>query len=365
MKTTKEFDKKQLQRCLELAFRGSGFVSPNPMVGCVIVKKGRIVGEGYHKRFGGQHAEVEALRAAGKRAHGATLYTNLEPCSRHGKILPCVEVIINAGIYRVVMCSADPNPIVSGRAARRLRRAGIKVNVGLLRREAERLNERFFTFMRTRLPFVGLKVAQTLDGRIAGRGGTSRWIMSKQALVEVHRLRSQYDAVLVGANTVRIDNPRLTVRYIAGRNPLRVIFDPTLKLNTSAAVFDTRRAGTLVFTSARAMSVRKSVLARLSKRGVYALGLDRGKPFDLKVVLKTLAALGVTSVLVEGGPTTAGEFLRKRLVDKVHVFTAHKILGSGISSVALKSLPSLSSLITLRNVTGRSVGTDYLVEGYL
>lgn len=365
MKPTREFDERQLRKCLDLAYRGSGFVSPNPLVGCVIVKNRRIVGEGYHKLFGGPHAEMEALRRAGRQAKGATLYVNLEPCSHPGKTPPCVDGIINAGIVRVVACSADPNPLVSGRGTKRLRQAGIQVRSGLLRKESERLNERFFTFMQTRLPFVGLKIAQTLDGKVADPRGRSRWIISKQALVEAHRLRSQYDAVLVGANTVSLANPLLTVRHIKGRNPLRVVFDPTLRLNPKAAVFDTRKAGTLVFTLAEAMSARKSVVARMSKQGVYMLGLDKGKPFDLGVVLRTLAALGVSSVLVEGGPSTAGEFLRKRFVDKVHMFVAHKILGGGINSVALNAATSLSSLVTLRDVTCRSVGPDYLIEGSL
>ncbi len=365
MKSTSEIDKAYLRECMTLASRGRGFVSPNPMVGCVIVKKGRIVGEGFHRVFGGPHAEVEALRKAGRRAKGATLYVNLEPCSHYGKTPPCVDAIINAGISSVVTCTADPNPLISGRGAKWLRKAGIEVRVGLLRNEAERLNERFFTFMRTRLPFVGLKIAQTLDGRVADPLGKSRWITSKQARIEAHRLRSQYDAVLVGAATVALDDPRLTVRHVKGRNPLRVVFDPSLRLKSNAAVFDTRKAGTLVFTSARAMSMRKTTLARLSRQGVYVLGLDKARPFDLEVVLKTLAALGVSSVLVEGGPFTAGEFLRNGLVDRVHVFLAHKFLGGGISSVALKHSPTLASLITLHEVTCQPVGPDFLIEGSL
>ncbi|MGA3246495.1 MAG: bifunctional diaminohydroxyphosphoribosylaminopyrimidine deaminase/5-amino-6-(5-phosphoribosylamino)uracil reductase RibD [Bacteroidota bacterium] len=365
MKQTKEIDKRYLRQCLALASRGSGFVSPNPMVGCVIVKDGRIVGEGYQKIFGGPHAEREALRKAGRQAGGATLYVNLEPCTRRGKTPPCVDAIIRGRIKRVVACSADPNPLVSGRGAKKLRRAGIQVDIGLLRRESERLNERFFMFVRTRLPFVGLKIAQTLDGKVADPRGRSKGIISKQAREEAHRLRSQYDAILVGANTIAFADPQLTVRHIKGRNPLRVVFDPTLRLKPSAAVFNTRKAGTLVFTSACAMSARKSVVARMSRQGVYMLGLDKAKPFDLQVVLRTLAALGVSSVLVEGGPFTAGEFLKRGLVKKVHVFVAHKILGGGINSVMLKASPPLASPITLHDVTCRSVGPDYLIEGSL
>jgi len=335
------------------------------MVGCVIVRNGTVVGEGYHRQFGGPHAEVEALRRAGRRAKGATLYVNLEPCSHRGKTPPCVDAIIRAGIVRVVACSADPNPLVSGRGVKKLRRAGIRVGIGLLRKESEKLNERFFTFMRTRLPFVGVKIAQTLDGRVADSHGESKWITSRGARKEGHRLRTQYDAIIVGANTIMVDNPRLTVRHVKGRNPLRVIFDPTLRLKLRSEVFNTRKAGTLVFTSARAMSRKKHVVARLSRQGVYLLGLDKGKPFDLGVVLRTLAALGVSSVLIEWGPSTASEFLSRHLVNKVHVFVAQRILGGGISSVALKPPLSLISSLKLHDVTCRGVGQDYLIEGSL
>ncbi len=365
MKSSRTSDAQYLRTCLNLASRGSGFVSPNPMVGCVIVKHDTIVGEGYHRVFGGPHAEREALRRAGLKARGATLYVNLEPCSHQGKTPPCVDAIIKAGIRRVVLCSSDPNPLVSGRGANKLRRAGIHVSMGLLRKESEQLNERFFSFMRKRVPFVGLKIAQTIDGRVADFSGRSRWITSKEARVEAHRLRSQYDAILVGANTILLDNPQLTVRHVKGRNPLRVVFDPNLRLRPSAAVFDTRKAGTLIFASARAMSARKSVVEKMSKQGVYILGLDKGKPFDLEVVLRTLAALGVSSVLIEGGPATASVFLRKQLVDKVHFFVARKILGGGISSLTLKPSPPLASIITLRDVTCRPMGPDYLIEGSL
>ena len=365
MNRSKETDERHLRQCLALAFRGNGFVSPNPMVGCIIVKDGRIVGKGYQKSFGGPHAETEALRKAGGQARGATLYVNLEPCTRRGKTPHCVDAIISNGIKRVVACSADPNPLASSRGARKLRRAGIRVDLGLLRTESERLNERFFAFVRTRLPFVGLKIAQTIDGKVADTRGRSKWITSKHARKEVHRLRSEYDAILVGANTIALANPQLTVRNVKGRNPLRVVFDPTLRLKPSAAVFNTWKAGTLVFTSARAMSARKSVVAKMSRQGVYMLGLDKAKPFDLLVVLKTLAALGVSSVLVEGGPFTAGEFLKRECVNKVHVFVAHKILGGGINSITMKPSPSLASPIALHDVTCRSLGPGYLIEGSL
>lgn len=365
MKRAQAKNERYLLRCMELASKGVGFVSPNPMVGSVIVRNGRIVGEGYHARFGGPHAEIEALRIAGRKARGATLYVNLEPCSHHGKTPPCVDAIIDAGIKKVVVSSADPNPLVAGRGVRRLRRSGIQVCTGELRNESERLNERFFTFMKTRLPFVGIKAAQTLDGRVTDFRGASKWITSEAARKESHRLRSSYDAILVGSNTASHDNPQLTVRRVKGRNPLRVVLDPRLRLNPSAALFDTRRAGTLVFTSARTMSMRKSAVAKLSHRGVYILGLDKGSPFDLRLILRTLAALGVSSVLVEGGPFTTGEFVQQKLANRLHWFVAPKLLGEGLHALTLKYPLSLKSSIALRDVTLRTIGPDFLIEGLL
>jgi diaminohydroxyphosphoribosylaminopyrimidine deaminase/5-amino-6-(5-phosphoribosylamino)uracil reductase len=365
MRPDESLDGKFLLRCLELAARGAGLVSPNPMVGCVIVKNGRIIGEGYHARFGGPHAEIEALRRAGRKAHGGTLYVNLEPCSHHGKTPPCADAIVNAGIRRVVTSAVDPNPLVAGRGIRFLRSSGVEVTVGTLRRESEKLNEIFFTFMKTRLPFVGLKVAQTLDGNVADSKGDSKWITSKVARAEAHRIRSRYDAILAGANTIRTDNPQLTVRFTRGRNPLRVILDPQLRIPTRARVFSTKEAETLVFTSADSMSKRKATLAELTRKGVRVLGMDRRNAFDVRLVLQILAALGVSSVLVEGGPVTSSQFLERGLVNKLHWFVAPRITGGGLRSISLTSPLALSRSINLKNVTLHPLGPDYLIEGTL
>jgi diaminohydroxyphosphoribosylaminopyrimidine deaminase / 5-amino-6-(5-phosphoribosylamino)uracil reductase len=365
MRNQKETDRKHIQRSIELASKGFGFVSPNPMVGCVVVRKQEVIAEGFHQYFGGPHAEVVALRKAGWRAKGATLYVNMEPCSHQGKTPPCADAIIKAGIKRVVISTLDPNPLVSGRGAKILRRAGIEVLVGVLRKESERLNERFFMFMKTGLPFVALKIARTLDGRVAGRSGKSKWITPGASRREGHRLRSMYDAVVVGAKTVESDNPKLTVRMVKGRNPLRVVLDPGLRTKPGSAVFDTKQAGTLVFTTAFAMSRNKAVVARLSKRGVYILGLDKGKPFDLSVILRSLAALGVSSVLVEGGSYTSGEFLRQNRVDKVHAFVASRLIGNGISGLLANPTLKLGAAIPLRKATCRQLGPDFLIEGFI
>jgi diaminohydroxyphosphoribosylaminopyrimidine deaminase/5-amino-6-(5-phosphoribosylamino)uracil reductase len=356
-------DRKYLKRSLELAGKGKGWVSPNPLVGCVIVKNGRVVGEGYHRRFGGPHAEVEALRRAGSRARGGVLYVNLEPCAHHGKTPPCTDAIIAAGIRRVVACSIDPNRLVAGKGFKALRRAGITVKAGALASEAERLNEKFFFFMKHRIPFVGLKLAQTLDGRSADAGGVSKWITTVDARAVGHGIRSEYDAILVGANTVKKDNPRLTVRLAGGRNPARIILDPGLSTNPTARVFQTKAAETIVLTSAAAMTRRPGITRTLTRKRVRILGLDDSDSFDLRIVLRILAALGVSSVLVEGGPATASRFLEEKLVQRVHWFVAPKLLGAGAPSFARSQPLPLSRCIDLKDCAISSIGDDILIEG--
>lgn len=352
-----------LNRCFELARKGEGWVSPNPMVGCVIVKDGRIVGEGIHRRFGGPHAERAALRAAGGKVRGATLYVNLEPCSHHGKTPPCVDAIIGSGIRRVVASCLDPNPVVHGKGFAALRNAGVLVEVGLLRKQAEALNEPFFHFMKTKLPFVGLKVAQTLDGRVADVRGESKWITSEQSRKEGHRLRSVYDAILVGAGTIKKDNPELTVRAVRGRSPIRVVLDPRLSLPLKSKVFRTRDAETLILSAARAMTRNKQKVRALSARGVKILGLAKGHRFEPAQILRILAALGISSVLVEGGPTTASRFLTVRQVNRIHSFIAPALLGGGLATFVARPPISLTRRILLKNVTITKIGTDVLIEG--
>ena len=356
-------DRKFITRCFDLALKGKGTVSPNPMVGCVIVKNGRIVGEGYHRRFGGAHAEVEALKRAGLKAHRAALYVNLEPCSHHGKTPPCVDAIIRSGIKRVVTSCIDPNRLVAGKGIRALRQAGISVRVGILAEEAEALNEKYFYFMRKKVPFVGLKIAQTLDGRSADARGQSKWITSPAARAAGHSIRSEYDAILVGAGTVRKDNPQLTVRLARGRNPVRVILDPRLSVDSASEIFRTRSAETLLLTSAGAMTKRRTMVRTLTRKGVRILGLDDEKTFDLHIVLRILSALGVSSVLVEGGPATASQFLELSLVQRVHWFIAPKLLGGGKSPFTRSQPLQLSRSIVLRDYSLSSIGTDILVEG--
>lgn len=351
-----------MRRCLDLARKGERWVAPNPAVGCVIVRKGRIVAEGYHRAFGGPHAEIAALRQAGRRAKGATLYVSLEPCVHTGKTPPCTEAIIRAGITHVVAAMQDPNPLVSGRGFRRLRAAGVRVSAGILRKEALALNERFATSMERRLPFVGLKLAQTLDGRIADRKGTSKWISSSAARVYAHALRALYHAVLVGAETVRSDDPLLTVRHVSGRQPVRVVLDGRFSLPLNRRVFKTRHAPTIVLTSARSLRRAGKKAAALERKGVQVLGVDGPDRLSVRSIVRVLAAAGMSSVLVEGGGETARCFLEGRTVDKVHAIIAPTILGSGTPSFEVNGL-TLGTAIRLKEPAFMTAGSDIVVEG--
>jgi diaminohydroxyphosphoribosylaminopyrimidine deaminase/5-amino-6-(5-phosphoribosylamino)uracil reductase len=359
----KAFNEKLIMhRCLELARKGAGMVSPNPLVGCVIVRNDKIVGEGYHKKFGGLHAEIFALKRAGKKTKGATLYVSLEPCAHFGKTPPCSDAIIQAGISRVVVASKDPNPLVSGKGIRRLRVAGIQVKVGLFQKEAELLNEKFFKFIKTGLPFVGIKLAQTLDGRIADVAGNSKWITSKTARKEVHRLRNEYDAVLIGANTVLRDNPELTVRLVKGRNPVRVVVDGRLSLPVSRAIFNTSAAPTWVLTSAKAVKLNIRKVQKLVSRGVRVFSVSSAYSIHAESILRALAAEGVSSVLIEGGANTVDGFVNRSLADKLYLFAASKILGSGLNGFCFKSPKLLRKSIKLAMPKVSLVGEDMLIE---
>lgn len=320
-------------KCLQLAERGRGSVEPNPMVGCVIVAGGRIVGKGWHKSYGGSHAEVEALRDAGSTARGATMYVSLEPCNHHGKTPPCTEAIIAARIRKVVIGMPDPNPEVTGNGADRLREAGITVVEHVERERCEALNEVFLANALEKRPFILLKVAQTLDGYIAAQKGTSHWITSDESRTEVHRLRSLYDAVLVGAETVRKDNPALTVRHIEGRNPWRIIFTRSWNLPLSSAVFtDDVKERTIIVTSKKSAREHSTMVAKLRKQGVHVIDVttDVMEFASLKSALSRLQKeFTIRSILVEGGAEVFSAFMRARLVDRLDVFTGPKIIGQG------------------------------------
>ncbi len=354
-------DKVFMKKALSLAKKGAGKVSPNPMVGAVVVKDGEIISTGYHAYYGGPHAEAVALEKAGEKARGATLYVNLEPCVHFGKTPPCVPRIIDAGIKRVVIATLDPNPLVSGKGVKMLREAGVAVTVGVLEKEAKRLNEAFFKWIKTKIPFVVLKVASTLDGKIATYSGDSKWITSLESRKLVHKYRAFYDAVLVGAGTVLKDNPELTVRLMRGRNPVRVILDSSLRIPLSSKVL-AANGRRIVFHSE---DVSSDKLERLRDMGVELYAVPgEGKVLDLHEVLRKLGEIGIASVMVEGGREIFSSFLREELADKLIYFIAPKILGGGIGPFDEVELCTIGESIELKDVRVRRVGSDLLVEGY-
>lgn len=353
-----------MRRALCLAQKGEGFTRRNPLVGAVVVKDGEIVAEAYHERFGGPHAEALALEKAGEKAEGAELYVNLEPCVDFpGKKTPsCTEAIIRAGIKRVVIATRDPNPQVSGRGVARLKAAGIEVVEGVLAEEAKKLNEIFFHWITTRTPFVALKLAMTLDGKIGSFQGKSKWITGEEARRLVQKLRRRHAAILVGTNTVLADDPELTVRDGSGPQPLRVVLDTHGRIPPSARVFS-GKAKTLVAT----VDMPKEAEEALHKKGVEVLRLPERNGFvDLPSLLWALSERGVDSVLVEGGGEVAWSFLSQGLVQKIYFFYAPLILGgrNAVPAVGGEGFPEPAQGLRIRDITLEWVGSDFLLTGY-
>jgi diaminohydroxyphosphoribosylaminopyrimidine deaminase/5-amino-6-(5-phosphoribosylamino)uracil reductase len=354
---------------IRLARKGRGMVSPNPLVGAVIVQGNKIVGSGYHHFYGGPHAEVYALKNARARARGADLYINLEPCCHHGKTLPCTDALIKSGIRRVFIGITDPNPLVSGRGIRKLRKAGIEVETGIQQKECRLLNEAFIKFITKKIPFAVLKLAATLDGKIATATGDSRWISGDDARRLVHRLRSEADAVLVGSGTVIADDPQLTVRHYARahrKNPVRIIVDSRLRTPLSSQLIQTaHEIKTIIATTKQAP---KSKIAKIKQCGVEVVVVSsRNSRVDLKRLMRYLAAQGIAYVLLEGGSELSAAALYDGIVDKVFFFYAPKIIGGAHarSMVGGKGVPRISDAIRLTDVHYRKLSKDILVEGYI
>lgn len=346
-----------MRRALRLAARAAGRTSPNPLVGAVVVNAGAVVGEGYHRGPGLPHGEVNALRAAGDRTRGGTLYCNLEPCAHQGRTPPCVDAIVEAGIARVVAAMRDPDPRVNGRGFRALRARGIAVDEGVCAGEAARLNEGFATRQREGRPFVLLKLATTLDGRVAVPG--RRYVVGKRALREVHRLRDRFDAVLVGIGTVLADDPALTVREVRGRDPLRVVLDADARTPLGARVVRAKDPQRTVIFVARDADLRRT--KRLRDSGVLLATLPRAaEGLDIRAGLRWLAGQGVNTVLSEAGPRVAASLLRAGLADRVLFLVAPVVGGPGPS--ALDGLPDPA---TLKDLKVRRLGDDLAIEGYL
>jgi diaminohydroxyphosphoribosylaminopyrimidine deaminase/5-amino-6-(5-phosphoribosylamino)uracil reductase len=350
-----------MKRALELALQGEGHVHPNPMVGCVIVKGNKLIAGGCHRAFGQAHAEVEALRQAGSKARGATLYINLEPCVHWGKTPPCVEAIDRAGVKEVVIPFKDPNPLVKGKGIRYLRRNGITVRTGILENEARELNRAFIWWMQKKRPYVTLKIAASLDGKIAAASGESRWITGTAARREGHRMRAQADAVAVGIETVLKDNPRLTSHGF-GRNPCRVIFDSRLRIPASARALDSS-AQTIIFTSSRSSASQRRRLEKPGTR-VIILRSDSSGRLSLHEALKRLGEMDITHLMVEGGGRLLGSFLREKLANEVVWFAAPILIGhEGRSAVGELNVKKLSSAWHLKNIEIKMLGQDLCIKG--
>lgn len=354
----------------ELALKGKGKTSPNPMVGAVVVKNGRVIGRGYHKKAGGPHAEVFALNEAKGRARGGTLYVTLEPCSVFGRTPPCVEKIISHGIRQVIIGAKDPNPLNNGRGIRALRSFGIKVKVGVLKDALTGINEVFIKYSTKRLPFVTLKIAQSLDGKIATKTGDSRWISGGSARRYVHRLRRETDAVLIGVNTIIKDNPLLTSRLSycksasSQNQPLKIVVDTKLKTPLRARIFSRESPAKVIIATAKSAPERK--IKALSKYAKLITFDTKNGGVNLKSLMKTLAGMEISSVLVEGGGKIAASLLKERLVDKVLFFVAPKIIGGkeALTSVEGEGIPRVSRAIKLKDIEITRFGEDILLQAY-
>jgi diaminohydroxyphosphoribosylaminopyrimidine deaminase / 5-amino-6-(5-phosphoribosylamino)uracil reductase len=355
-------DRSLMNRALMLASKARGKTSPNPMVGAVMVKDGRVIAEGYHRRPGTPHAEMLTIMEAGENARSSTLYINLEPCCHTEKRTPpCTRAILEAGIKKVVVAMKDPNPMVSGKGIRELKGAGVEITCGVLEEKARRLNESYVKYITTREPFVTLKVAMTLDGKIATPEGQSKWITGKEARHLVHRLRSSADAILTAIGTVKADDPELTARIRGGRNPLRVVIDPDIETPLDAKVLRTP-PDTIIVAREKGSDGK---IKKLEKTGIKFIFFK--ETLDLHLLARRLGEMGVTSVLVEGGSSLNAHAIEQGIVDKVMFFIAPKIIGGRDSfpSIGGKTFRRLDEAYSLRDMKVRRVGDDLLVEGYL
>jgi diaminohydroxyphosphoribosylaminopyrimidine deaminase/5-amino-6-(5-phosphoribosylamino)uracil reductase len=360
-----DLDRFYMKRALRLAAKGRGRTSPNPMVGAVIVSRSRIVGQGYHHRAGDPHAEVLALKAAGKRARGGTLYVTLEPCCHTRKRTPpCVPALVESGLRRVVVAMPDPNPQVKGRGVSRLRRAGIDVTVGCCREESEQLNEAYIHWIKTGRPFLILKAAMTLDGKIATASGESRWITGKEARLQVHRLRSQVDAVMVGIGTVLHDDPQLTARPLGNRarQPVRVILDSRLRIPLNAKVLSTKVGGeVMIVTTRHADKPRIEDLQRLGAT-IVIVPAEHGR-VSLNACLTELGRQGITSVLLEGGSEMNASALSAGLVHRLLLYVAPALLGGQDAKGVFggTSPTSLTDAILVTDIQVKRIGRDIFI----
>lgn len=355
-----------MRQVIELANKGVGCVSPNPMVGAVIVKNNRVIGKGYHEKYGCNHAEINAINdAINEDLIDSTLYVNLEPCSHFGKTPPCVDKIISSKIKRVVIGMLDPNPIVSGRGVQKLIDANIEVEIGILEEECKKLNEIYIKYITTNKPFVLMKFAMSLDGKIATSSGESKYISSKKSLESVHLLRNQFQAIMVGVDTVIFDDPQLTSRIDGCRNPIRIIVDSNLRIPLDSKIVETAKdIKTIVATT---FNANKNKIEKLKSLGIIVLVIkDKNKRVDLNELIDVLGQLKIDSILIEGGATLNYSALESKIVDKVLVYIAPKIIGgkSALSPIGGRGISKLKDAFKVDTMKIISSEEDVLIEGY-
>lgn len=357
-------DESYIQLALEIAKKGKGYVSPNPLVGCVLVKNNKIISAGYHEKFGASHAEINAINRSKEDVEGSTLYVNLEPCIHYGKTPPCVDKIIEKKIKKVVIGTNDLNPLVSGKGIRKLKSAGIDIKAGILEKECIELNKFFFKYITKKIPYVTLKAAQTLDGKIADYSGDSKWISSLESRKYVHQLRANYDAVLVGTGTVKKDDPELTVRLSEGRNPKRIIIDTNLKLSGRQKLFSNNKDSNLIVLTSKKSSDKKRKIKNLLSKNIKILFIkedDNGK-LNLKNILKELGKIGISSLLVEGGSELFTSFFKKLLFDDIFLFVSPKLMGKGVPLIGDIRKKNIRSALKLQIKNAEKTGDDLLIE---
>jgi len=361
-------DKFYMKRAIEIAKKGKDKTYPNPLVGAVVVKGKKVIGEGYHEYFGGNHAEINALAKAGNKANGSTVYINLEPCSHYGKTPPCTEALIKSKVKKVIIAMTDSNSLVSGRGIKKLKGAGIEVVTGIMKKEAVKLNKDYIQYNRNRKKEklqVILKIAMTLDGKIATAKGESKWITSEKSREFVHRLRGESDAIITGSATVIADNPLLNVR-IKGkhRNPVRVILDSSCSVSEEASIIRDKSAKTMIITS-QVCSEKKIKILKAKGIDVVVMEKKKGSYFDLRKVIKMLNERGLKRIMIEGGSYLNYSAISSGIVDKLYIFIAPKIIGgkSAKTAVGGTGVDKLINAFKIKNIKVSRIGEDILICG--
>lgn len=359
-------DKFYMNLALELAKKGKGRVNPNPMVGAVIVKNNKIIGQGYHEEYGKFHAEINAINSAKESVENSTMYVTLEPCSHYGKTPPCVEKIIESKIAKVVIASLDPNPLVSGTGVKKLIDAGIEVVTGILNDENKKLNEVFMKYIVKKIPFVIMKSAMSLDGKISTRTGESKWISCNESRENVHKLRNEVMGILVGVNTIIQDDPELTCRLENGKTLIKIIVDSSLRIPLNSKVIkDAYNHRTIIITTSLA---KESIVKELESKGAeIIIAKSKDNRVDLNDMMKKLGELNIDSILLEGGATLNFSAIKEGIVDKLQVYIAPKLIGGILSKTPVggDGVEKLKDAYQVRDMSLEMVGEDILIEGYL